>query len=218
MRRDITHICTLTFLLAAPVPVLAQAAPMNVPLTTTAKAGLPEGFSAARTGKGAAAEWKVVDDNTASGGRALAQTSTDRTSYRFPLAIYQSVSAVNVAVTVRFKAVAGEIDRAAGIAVRLADADNYYVVRANALENNVNFYRVVQGSRREIKGAAVKVTPGEWHTFGLRAAGDHFTISFDGKDLFTASDETFKGGGKVALWTKADSVTHFDALTIEKLP
>src|SRR3954453_3940825 len=104
---------------------------MNVPLTTTAKAGLQEGFSAARTGKGAAAEWKVVDDNTASGGRALAQTSTDRTSYRFPLAIYQSVSAVNVAVTVRFKAVAGEIDRAAGIAVRLADADNYYVVRAN---------------------------------------------------------------------------------------
>jgi len=191
---------------------------MNIPLTTTAKTGLPEGFSAARTGKGAAAEWKVVDDNTAAGGRALAQTSTDRTSYRFPLAIYQNVSAANVAVTVRFKAVAGEVDRAAGIAVRLADADNYYVVRANALEGNVNFYRVVQGSRREIKGAAVKVTAGDWHTLGLRAAGNRFTISFGGKELFTASDETFKAAGRVALWTKADSVSCFDGLTIETLP
>jgi len=218
MRRHITYVCTLGFLLAVPLPVLSQAAPVTIPLTTTEKAGLPEGFSAARTGKGAAAEWKVVEDNTVPGGRVLAQTSTDRTDYRFPLAIYQGASATNVAVTVRFKAVAGEVDRAAGIAVRLADADNYYIVRANALEDNVNFYRVVQGSRREIKGAAVKVTAGEWHTLGLRAAGNRFAISFDVKELFTTSDETFKGAGRVALWTKADSVTRFDALTIETLP
>jgi hypothetical protein len=216
MKKPLTFFIAL--LLAAPLPVSAQGTPTAVPLITPSRTGLPEGFVAARTGKGAPAEWKVVEDSTAPVGRALAQTSTDRTDYRFPLAIYQGVSAANVAVTVRFKAVAGAVDQAAGLAVRLADPDNYYVVRANALEDNVRFYRVVQGARREIKGMAVKVTPNAWHTIGLRATGDRFTISYDGADLFTVSDQTITGAGKAALWTKADSVTRFDALTVEKLP
>jgi hypothetical protein len=121
-------------------------------------------------------------------------------------------------VTVRFKAVAGKVDRAAGIAVRLADPNDYYVARANALEDNVNFYRVVKGVRSEIEGARVKVTSNAWHTLGIRAEGDKFTVTFDGSKLFTASDRTFSAAGKVALWTKADSVTHFDVLTIRPLP
>jgi hypothetical protein len=121
-------------------------------------------------------------------------------------------------VTVRFKAVAGRVDRAGGIAIRLADPDNYYVVRANALEDNVNFYRVVKGSRREIKGISTKVAADIWHTLGLKAEADTFSISFDGKILFTVTDRTFTGAGKVALWTKADSVTRFDALSIRTLP
>lgn len=179
---------------------------------------LPERFTVARTGKGAAAEWKIVEDGSAPGERVLAQTSTDRTDYRFPLAIYDGITATNAEVTVRFKAVAGQVDRAGGIAVRLTDPDNYYVLRANALEDNVNFYRVVQGSRREIRGANAKVTSDQWHTLGLRAEGDQSTVRFDGATLFTATDRTFSGAGKVALWTKADSVTQFAALTIQKLP
>jgi hypothetical protein len=128
------------------------------------------------------------------------------------------VMATNVEVTVRFKAVGGRIDRAGGIAVRLADPDNYYVLRANALEDNVNFYRVVQGTRREIHGVSVKVTSDQWHTLGLHAEGDRFTVGFDGATLFTTTDRTFAGAGKVALWTKADSVTQFDGLTIRALP
>jgi hypothetical protein len=73
------------------------------------------------------------------------------------LAIYDCVNAKDVEVTVRFKAVAGRVDRAGGIAVRLIDADNYYVLRANALEDNVNFYHVVRGSRRQIRGVDTKV-------------------------------------------------------------
>jgi hypothetical protein len=179
---------------------------------------LPDGFLVARTGNGAAAEWAVVEDASASNGRALAQTSADRTDYRFPLAIYQPMSAANVEVTVRFKALAGEIDRAGGIAIRLADADNYYVVRANALEDNVNFYRVVKGSRSQIQGARMKVSSDQWHTLGIRAEGDRFAVSFDEAPLFTATDQTFTGAGKVALWTKADSVTRFDALNIRAMP
>jgi Galactocerebrosidase, C-terminal lectin domain len=194
-------------------PAAAQGGPDVV--SFSAEFGkLPEGFQLARTGKGAPAGWSVVEDSSVPSGRVLAQTSSDQTDYRFPLAIYDRVNTRNVEVSVRFKPVAGQIDRAGGIAVRLADADNYYVVRANALEDNVNLYRVVQGSRREIHGVGAKVTSDQWHTLSIKAEGDRFTISFDGTTLFTASDRTFAGTGKIALWTKADSITRFDALTI----
>jgi hypothetical protein len=177
----------------------------------------PPGFTFWRTGQGAAAEWRVVADPTATVQKAIAQTSKDTTDYRFPLAVYQPVSAKNVDVTVRFKPVAGKVDEAGGIAVRLTTPDDYYVVRANALEDNVNFYRVVKGRRSQIKGMSTKVTANQWHTLGLRAEGERFTISFDGKFLFTAEDKTFADAGKIALWTKADSVTHFDAISITPL-
>src|SRR4051794_16851126 len=178
----------------------------------------PAGFSFARTGGGAGGERSVVADPTAMAGRAIEQTSTDRTDYRFPLAIHESLSAANLDVELRFKAVAGKIDQAAGIAVRLQDADNYYVARANALENNVRFYRVVHGRREQLAGADLRVTPNEWHRLGLRAEGERFTISYDGKTLFSATDGTFAEAGGVALWTKADSVSRFDAISITPLP
>ena len=196
----------------------AQSGSVRVPLAPAQAGGLPDGFQVARTGKAAVAAWSVVADPGVQSGQVLVQTSTDQTDYRFPLAIYDGVTAANVEVTVRFKAVGGRIDRAGGIAVRLADPDNYYVLRANALEDNVNFYRVVQGSRRQIHGVAAKVTSDQWHTLSLRAEGDRFTVGFDGATLFTATDQTFSGAGRIALWTKADSVTQFDALTIRALP
>jgi hypothetical protein len=132
--------------------------------------------------------------------------------------IHDATSAANLEFVVRFKAVAGKVDQAAGIALRLRDADNYYVARANALEDNVRFYRVVKGRREQLGGANLKVTANEWHSLGLRAEGDHFTVSYDGKVLFTATDKTFAGAGKVALWTKADSVTRFEQISITALP
>jgi hypothetical protein len=178
----------------------------------------PAGFTFARTGRGAEGEWTVTADPTAAAGRAIEQTSTDRTDYRFPLAIHASFSAANVAVELRFKAVGGKIDQAGGIVVRLQDADNYYVVRANALEDNVRFYRVVQGRREQLKGADLRVTANEWHNLGLRAEGDRFSVSYDGKTLFSVTDRTFAEAGGVALWTKADSVTRFDRIAITPLP
>jgi hypothetical protein len=102
--------------------------------------------------------------------------------------------------------------------VRLRDADNYYVVRANALEDNVRFYRVVDGRREQLGGANLKVTPSEWHTIRLRAEGERFTVSYDGNTLFGVTDKTLSEAGGVALWTKADSVTRFDRLTVTTLP
>jgi hypothetical protein len=178
----------------------------------------PAGFTFARTGRGTQGEWTVIADPTASAGRAIEQISTDRTDYRFPLAIHESLSASNLDAKIRFKAVAGKIDQAAGVAVRLQDADNYYVARANALEDNVRFYRVVDGRREQLGGSNLKVTPDQWHTLGLRAEGERFTVSYDGNTLFSLTDKTFAEAGGVALWTKADSVTRFDQMTVTILP
>ena len=86
-----------------------------------------------------------------------------------------------------------------------------------ALEDNVRFYRVVKGRREQLEGANLRVTSNDWHTLGIRAEGERFTISYDGKPLFTATDRTFADAGKVALWTKADSVTRFDQIEIAPL-
>jgi hypothetical protein len=217
IKQSATRMAIMAAVAASVTPAQAEG-PISVSFIETQIGALPPGFIAERTGGGASADWKIVQDDTMAGGRALAQTSSDRTDYRFPLAIYQPVSTANVEVSVRFKAVAGTVDRAAGIAVRLADPDNYYVVRANALEDNVNFYRVIKGNRSQIQGIRHKVSPGAWHTLGLKATDDRFAVSFDGAELFSATDRSLTRAGKVALWTKADSVTHFAALTITPLP
>ena len=212
---------TAIALLLVILPISSEAqvsAPIRIDLSKAEPGQEPADFSIWRTGQGEAARWIVVGDATASQGRAVAQVSNDRTDYRFPLAVYKPFTGKNLEVKLRFKAVAGTVDEAGGIAVRLSTPDDYYVVRANALENNVRFYRVVKGRREQLAGADTKVSAKEWHTLGIRAEGDRFTVSFDGKLLFAASDKTFADPGKVALWTKADSVTHFDAIEITPLP
>ena len=101
--------------------------------------------------------------------------------------------------------------------MRLSTPDDYYVARANALEDNVRFYRVVKCKREQLASANAKVEPNQWHTLALTAEGDRFTVSFDGKALLSAQDGTFADSGKVALWTKADSVTYFDTISIMPL-
>ena len=183
----------------------------------TAEVGKPPpDFSTALTGGGGPVTWVVKEEPSApSDGKVLAQTSADTTDYRFPLCVYDPFTAKDVEVSVKFKAVAGKVDQAAGLVVRFRDKDNYYITRANALEDNVRLYKVVGGSRKQFAGAKAKVSSGEWHTLKLAVKGNHFRISFDDKLLFEADDDTFKEAGKVGLWTKADSVTYFDDLTIE---
>jgi len=171
-------------------------------------------YTSAVTGSGQPSRWALVED---AGRKVLAQTSADKTDYRFPLAIFEQPVMVDVDVAVRFKAVAGEVDRAAGIAVRLVDKDNYYVVRANALEDNVRLYKVVKGQRMQFAGANVKVPSGAWHELRLATRGNRFEVFFNGTSLYSATDTTLAGIGRVALWTKADSVTYFDDVRIQNL-
>jgi hypothetical protein len=182
---------------------------------------LPAEFETGLAGNGEPGRWEVVRDETAAGGRALAQLTTNPDDYRFLVAIYKPVAAADVEVTARFKPVAGKTDQAGGVAVRIVDANNYYLARANALEDNVRFYRVARGKRRQLATADAKVTAGQWHALTLRAQGDRFTVSFDGKPMHTTTDTTGfprPGSGRVGVWTKADSVTHFDRIDIRVLP
>jgi len=117
-------------------------------------------------------------------------------------------------LSVKFKPISGSIDQAGGLVFRLRDTNNYYVVRANALENNFNFYKVVNGRRSEIEGSRVKVTSGQWHDMRVEASGSKTTCYFDGTKQIEASDDIFKDAGKIGLWTKADSVSYFDELQV----
>ena len=197
---------------------LSQSAATVIAIANMEVGTAPADFKFAVTGQGTPGKWTVLIDETSFAGRVIEQSSTDRTDYRFPLAIFDPIVAKNVDVSLKFKPVAGRVDQAGGIAVRVADADNYYVVRANALEDNVRFYRVVRSRREQIDGANTKVASNKWHSLGLKAQGDRFTVEFDGKTLFTTTDKTFADAGKIALWTKADSVTRFDRITIDVLP
>jgi hypothetical protein len=204
----------VTVLLGFPSIAMAQ----TITFADAAIGSKPKDFEYGLTGGGSAVSWEIVADSTAVGGKALAQTSKDTTDYRFPLAIYTPTVLANVEVTVRFKTVAGSVDQAGGVVVRFADPNNYYVARANALEDNIRFYRVVNGRRQQLGGSNGKVKSGEWRTLTLRAEGEKFSVSSDGQQLFTVSDKTFPGAGKVGLWTKADSVTNFDQIEINALP
>ena len=180
-------------------------------------------FHGALTGSGANSEWLVKADPTApSQTNVLAQVSADDTGYRFPLAIADEGSFRDLEVSVRFKPVSGTGDQAAGLIWRLKDANNYYIVRANALEDNVVLYKVENGERTDLPlkgegrtyGKKVKVPSGQWGALGVTAQGKQFTVYFNGEKLYEVEDETFKDAGKVGLWTKADSVTYFDDLRV----
>jgi hypothetical protein len=166
----------------------------------------------------------VVPDETArSRPYALAQTDADATSYRFPVCVLEAVSAADVDMSVRFKPIRGDKDQAAGLVWRYRDANNYYVVRANALEDNVVLYKVEHGKRTDLDpmgsgafayGKKIRVPSGAWSTLRIVARGKLFTVFLNGQQLFDVEDSTFTGAGKVGVWTKADSVTHFDDLAV----
>ncbi|HEY3864158.1 MAG TPA: hypothetical protein VGO59_19995 [Verrucomicrobiae bacterium] len=176
---------------------------------------LPRDFSTALTGGGGPVSWVVREDDSAPDGRfVLKQESADDTSYRFPLCIYEPVRARDAAVEVKYKAISGKVDESGGIVLRYRP-ENYYIARANSLEDNVNLFKTVRGKRSKIEEVPVKVTANAWHTLRFEAKGRHLTVSFDGKAVIERDDSTFTGPGQTGLWTKADSVSEFADLRIE---
>jgi hypothetical protein len=221
-------VSALTLGTAIPLGGAAEsAAAVTVTFEDTDVGQLPKGFATALTGSGGPVSWRVEEDPTAPAGpRVLVQRSAEKTNGCFPVAVYETISTADLTLTVDFKPVSGTVDQAAGLVWRYQDADNYYLVRANALEGNVVPYRVQAGKRSDLKpmgsgflayGTKVEVPSGKWSTLRLEARGKRFSVSLNGQRLFDVEDETFTAAGKIGLWTKADSVTEFDRLTIEPL-
>ena len=178
----------------------------------------PPAFSFGRTGSGRPGRWVVrVVGDAPSGSNVLAQEDSDRTDNRFPVAVADSPSFGDVSVSVRCKPVGGRVDRACGIVWRYVDENNYYLTRANALEDNVCWYYVQNGRRVEVKRMKVKVAPGVWHSLRADMRGDHIEVYFNGQKLIDVHDARFTKPGKVGVWTKADSYTLFDDLTATPL-
>ncbi len=211
-------VCLLVLSVAAWAPAkLAQSGNRTWNFDQDVVGKPPAHFTSALTGRGAIGHWEVTkDDSAPSPPNVLAQTSADNTDYRFPLAIADDTRYKDFALSVRFKTLSGKVDQGAGLVFRLQDKDNYYVARANALENNYRLYHVINGRRVQFAGANFKVTSHTWHSIKVEARGNEFKCFYDGQLKITAKDDTFKEEGKIGLWTKADSVIHFDDLTVEE--
>jgi hypothetical protein len=173
----------------------------------------PKGWTLTMTGKGTP-KWTVERDETApSKGHVLKQSG----KATYPLALKQGTNVKDGFVEIKFKAVAGSEDRAGGVVWRAKDANNYYVVRANALEDNVVLYKTVNGVRSSLDivgrkggyGTKVAVPANQWHTLRVEFAGPRFKVIFNGRALFEVEDNTFAEAGMGGLWTKADSITTF---------
>jgi hypothetical protein len=180
----------------------------------------PKGFEFGHTAKtGSPGKWVVQADGT---NKYLAQLAADSTRARFPVAVRTDVNAADVDLSVRFRPVSGRVDQAAGLVWRFQNEDNYYIVRANALENNVVLYKVQKGTRTDLPvkgegrtyGKKAQVPSGQWSTLRVVATGPRFEVYFNGAKLYEVEDTTFAQAGRVGVWTKADSVTYFDDLTV----
>lgn len=166
----------------------------------------PAGWTAAVTGSGAS-KWTVEKDESAPSAPNVLKQSAEG---NYPICLKDDTKIKDGFVEVKFKPVSGKEDQAGGVIWRAQDKDDYYIARANALEDNVTIYHVIKGKRVSFKNTGTKVAGNQWHTLRVDFSGNKFMVTFDGKKVIEASDDSFTDAGQVGLWTKADSVTLFD--------
>src|SRR6266851_7209858 len=166
----------------------------------------PAGWTAMQTGSGTA-KWAIEKDESAPSKPNVLKQSGQAT---FPVCFKNDTNIKDGFVEVKFKPVAGKEDQAGGVIWRVQDANNYYISRANALEDNVTIYHTINGKRVPFKNINTKVASGVWHTLRVDFEGNKFSVIFDGTKVIEATDASFANAGKVGVWTKADSVTAFD--------
>jgi hypothetical protein len=172
----------------------------------------PPGWTVGMTNRGVAPHWEIVRDRTApTQPYVLAQTSTDTNNTRSPLAIFDGVRLRDADVSVRIKPVSGKLGQAGGVVWRYIDDKNYYLARANALDNDVSVYKVENGVRSPLMAGVKHLIPlNGWSILKVSVRGDRFQVYLDHRRILEGQDKTFAHEGKVGLWTLADSVTYFD--------
>ena len=196
----------LFFILAI---LMSTAAAQTINFDQTPAGSLPAGWTSGSTG-GGKPNWTVEADATApSKPNVLKQSG----SGSFPWAVKLDGQLENGFVEVKFKPISGRQDQAGGLVWRWKNGDNYYVARANALENNVSLYHATGGSRKTIKYVDAPVAAGVWHTLRVDFSGTRIRVTLNSKPYIELDDRAIQGAGAVGVWTKADSVTAFDDLS-----
>jgi hypothetical protein len=174
----------------------------------------PDGCTPAVSGLGGPSVWQVRIERLLLDGKALTETSHQADPRRFPLCIADRPVAKNAEVELSFVAHDGGIARVAGIVLRFADPQDFYVVEADALAGSVRFLRVINGERREVGGHAAPLVAGKAQTLKIKASDESFGVSLDGKALFEAHDGAIAAPGRFGVWSRADSFTSFGDLFI----
>lgn len=173
---------------------------------------LPHGWFAGVTGTGQP-KWAIESDPTAPSKPNVLKQSGEGS---FPWCVKKDARLTDGVVEVRFKSISGKEDQAGGLIWRWKDADNFYVARANALENNISLYYTKGGSRKPIKYVDAPVSSNAWHILKVTFSGKHIAVDLDGKTYIDLDDDHISDSGAVGVWTKADSVTVFDDFSYEK--
>ena len=194
--------------LALSITMLAATAALagDEKFDTAAPGTLPADWICGVTGNGSPV-WKVEADASAPSKPNVLKQSGKGT---FPWCVKQSAQITDGFVEVKFKPLAGHEDQAGGLIWRFKDANNYYIARANALENNVSLYHTQSSRRITIKYVNAPVAGNQWHTLRVEFAGTAIKVTLDGKQYIAAENDQIAGEGAVGVWTKADSVTAFD--------
>jgi len=191
----------------------------------------PPGFRSAVTGEGKPGDWKLILDEVppllppltpqapvVAKKAVLAQLAQDPTDEHFPLLIFDGETYGDFTLTARFKTVRGQKERMAGVAFRIQDEKNYYVVRASSLGNTFRFYKVVNGERGSVIGPETPIPSGVWHELSISCKANQIRCLLNGQELIPPlTDNTF-GRGKIGFWTKSDSVSYFTDLKVTYTP
>lgn len=200
-------IVSILFVLLASGPVAAQISEKVWNFDADKPGSVPEGFTAA------VGDWKIVADPSApSKPNVLAQAARNSGS-AFNLILANETISEKVDISVKMKAVGGKEDQGGGLVWRARDSNNYYVARYNPLEDNYRVYKVEKGHRTQLQSADIKHSE-SWHTLRVTMEGDHIQCYYDGTKYLDVIDSTFRGAGKIGLWSKADAQSYFDDLTI----
>ena len=212
------HFLWALALLALP----AVAAERRFDFTDLSENQIPPGFRSTVTGKGKPGEWKIILDAvpsqmpalspraTATAKRpVLAQVAQDPTDEHFPMLIFEEETFTDFTLTTRVKTVKGVMEQMAGIAFRIQDETNYYVVRASSLGNTFRFYKIVNGQRGPLIGPEVPIPSGTWHDITIECKGNQIRCLLDGKELIPVMTDNSFTHGKIGFWTKSDSVSYF---------
>jgi hypothetical protein len=162
-----------------------------------------------------AGNWQVLATERAkSPPHVLAQLMAKGAEHAYKVTLVKGTVASDLTLQVSFLPIQGNADMGGGLIWRAADDRNYYLARANPLEQNIRVYRVVKGIRHLLENFNQTITVKQWHTLRVTHQGCRVNIFYDDKQVFDLCDKTFHAG-MIGLWTKSDAVTYFDDLQLQ---